>query len=68
MASPAKTGGNKQRDGLRVRTLDGKKVVAVLYNGRGVGHGKYFAAEVEGKLICDDNGKPYPFTSVGDLV
>lgn len=67
MAS-AKTGGNKKTDGLRIRMLDGKKVIPVLYNGRAVGHGKYFAAEVDGKFILDANGKPMEFKQVGELV
>lgn len=51
----------------RVRKLDGKVVKACLYNGHAIGHGKYFAAEVEGKLVVDKNGKPVPFRSCGRL-
>lgn len=62
----AKTG-IKKNTGQRVRMLNGKKVVAVLYNGRALGHGKYFAGEVDNKLICDENGKPFPIQEVGHL-
>lgn len=64
----AKTGANKKIDGLKIRMLNGKKVVAVLYNGKAIGHGKYFTGEVEGKLVCDESGKPLPFRQIGDLV
>lgn len=52
---------------LRVRKLDGKIVKPALYNGIACGHGKYFAAMVEDKMLLDDNGKPRPFKSVGRL-
>jgi hypothetical protein len=57
----------RKTEGLRIRKLNGKTVIPVLYNGRGVGHGKYFAASVDGALILDENGKPLEFRSVGAL-
>jgi len=47
--------------------LDGKVVKNVLYNGKHADHGKYFAAEVDGVLLLDENGKPIPFRSTGKL-
>jgi len=64
----AKTGSNKKHTNQRTRMLDGKKVIAVLYNGRALGHGKYFTGEVDNKLICDDNGKPLPIKEIGNLI
>lgn len=52
----------------RVRMLDGKPVQMCLYNGVALGHGKYFAAMMDGKLLMDANQKPRPFRSVGQLV
>lgn len=63
----AKVGSKQKAEGLRVRKLDGKLVKPVLYFGRHAGHGKYFAALVEDKLLLDESGKPRPFRSVGQL-
>lgn len=62
MASP-KT--SAQKGVQRVRKLDGQVVRPVLYNGRAVGHGKYFAAEVNGQLVLDESGKPEQYRQVG---
>jgi hypothetical protein len=67
MAGAGKTAGRKI-DGLKVRMLNGEKVIAVLYNGKATGNGKYFTGEVNGKLVCDKNGKPIPLTEIGELV
>jgi hypothetical protein len=48
--------------------FNGQPVRNVLYNGKHLGHGKYFAAEVGGQLVCDDTGKPLHFRAVGELV
>jgi hypothetical protein len=52
----------------RERMLNGKVVQNCLYNGIASGHGKYFAAMVDGQLIVDENGRPLPFREVGVLV
>lgn len=52
----------------RVRMFNGKVVQNCLYNGIATGHGKYFAAMVDGQLILDETGRPLPFRSVGELV
>jgi hypothetical protein len=57
-----------QKGTQRVRKLDGQVVRSVLYNGRALGHGKYFAAEVAGQLLCDETGRPLQFRDVGELV
>jgi len=62
----AKTGGKKKAP-RKVRMIDGKVVKNVLYNGKPIGHGKYFAAEVDGVLLLDDAGKPMPFRATGTL-
>lgn len=62
----AKTGSNKKVQ-QRVRRLDGKVVKIVLYNGRACGHGKYLAAEVDGKLVEDATGRPLPYRQVGTI-
>lgn len=65
MAAPKSS--QQKKEGLKTRTVDGKVVKPVLYNGRANGHGKYIAAEVDGKFVTDKNGKPLPFKSVGLL-
>lgn len=52
----------------RVRTFNGKPVQNCLYNGLACGHGKYFAAMIDGQLVLDENGKPIPFRDLGELV
>lgn len=52
----------------KIRVVDGKRVLPVLYNGRAVGHGKYFAASIDGQLMLDADGKPLKFRQVGELV
>jgi hypothetical protein len=65
MAAP-KT--SAQKGIQRQRILDGQPVKAVLYNGRAAGMGKYFTGEVNGKLICDSQGRPLPISEIGQLV
>lgn len=62
----AKTAANKQK--ASVRMLDGKVVRPALFNGRAAGMGKYFAGEVEGKLVTDENGVPLKLKEIGQLV
>ena len=52
----------------RIRMLDGKRVTNCLYNGLGIGHGKYFAGMVEGKLVMGPNDRPLPYYQTGTLV
>lgn len=59
--------GKKKVENLRVRKLDGKVVKTVLYNGRALGHGQYFAGSVDDKLVLDEAGKPLPYRQVGQL-
>lgn len=66
MGKPKSKGGSAGIN--RVRMLNGKVVQNCLYNGIATGHGKYFAAMVDGQLILDDTGRPLPFRSVGELV
>lgn len=51
---------------VRYRYLDEKQVKPVKYVGE---HGRYMAGSVGGEfeLICDDNGKPIPFSRIGSL-
>jgi hypothetical protein len=56
-----------QYEGARIRKLNGEIVRPVLYNGRGVGYGKYFAASINNQLVLDPNGKPFGFHRVGQL-
>lgn len=56
-----------QKGTQKTRKLDGQVVRQVLYNGRAAGHGKYFAAEVNGKLLMDQQGRPLEWRSVGTL-
>lgn len=62
----AKTASRKS-ESQRVRRLDGKEVKPVLYNGRNIGHGKYLAASIDGELVLDESGKPFPFHETGAL-
>lgn len=64
----AKVGSSKNKENQRHRFLNGKKVNPVMYNGRAVGHGKYLAGEVEGKLVLDSTGKPEQYMNIGSLV
>jgi hypothetical protein len=50
------------------RALGGKLVVPTLYYGKAVGHGRYMAGAVDGKLVRDENGKPKLLRDVGDVV
>ena len=61
----AQRGGSKATQ--RVRKLDGQVVRSVLFNGKAAGMGKYFAAEVNGKLLMDEQGVPLKFNEVGNL-
>lgn len=63
----AKVGSAKKNHG-KVRMLNGKKVVPVLYNGHGAGHGKYFAGAVDDVLVLDEDGRPKQFREIGELV
>lgn len=63
----AKTGGNKNTATLKVRKLDGKVVRPVLYNGQGIGAGKYFTGEVDGKLVLNEAGLPIPLREIGNV-
>nr|NDG05751.1 hypothetical protein [Oxalobacteraceae bacterium] len=56
-----------QKGTQKRRMLEGQVVRPVLYNGRNIGHGKYFAAEVNGQLVMDDQGRPMQFRQVGEL-
>jgi hypothetical protein len=47
------------------RMLEGQVVRPVLYNGRAIGQGKYFAAEVNGQLVMDQDGRPMQFRLCG---
>lgn len=51
---------------VRYRYLDDKQVKPVKYVGE---HGRYIAGSVgaEFDLVCDDNGKPIPFSRIGSL-
>ena len=48
--------------------LDGKRVMPVLYNGRALGHGKYFAGAINEVMILDEQKKPVPYNKIGELV
>lgn len=63
MAAP-----NYKKNPGRVRMLDGKKVMPVLYNGRALGHGKYFAGAINEIMILDEQKKPVPYNKIGELV
>jgi hypothetical protein len=56
-----------QKGQQRTRKIDGQVVRPVLYNGRAVGHGKYFAGEVNGQLIMDESGRPAQYRTLGTL-
>lgn len=49
------------------RMLDGKEVKPVWYCGKWEGYGSYMAGHIDGITVCDKNGKPLPFRSVGNL-
>lgn len=51
-----------------VRRIGKEPVKAILYNGRGVGHGKYFAGEVNGVIVKDNNGVPLRLRQIGELI
>jgi hypothetical protein len=63
VASPS----GKKNVHQRVRKLDGVVVQPVLYNGNAIGHGKYYAGNVNGQLV-EENGRPVPFREIGELV
>ncbi len=65
--STAKTGSSKKGRG-KVRMYNGGVVTPALYNGNGIGMGKYFAAMVNYQLVLDSNGKPMVFRECGELV
>jgi flavin-dependent dehydrogenase len=51
-----------------VRRIGKEPVKPVLYNGRGVGHGKYLTGEVNGDIILDANGVPLRLRQIGELI
>ncbi len=51
----------------RVRKLGDKVVKPCWYNGRGKGHGAYFAAMIENDLVLGTDGKPLQFRQCGTL-
>lgn len=57
--------GDKGAAGKRMH--EGKEVRPVLYVGRQVGHGKYMAGSVDGKLLMDANGIPMRFSRIGSI-
>ena len=47
------------------KTYDGRKIKPILYVGSHVGHGRYMAAaDEDGKLITDGDGKPIPYGQI----
>ncbi|TFH09133.1 MAG: hypothetical protein E4H14_05055 [Candidatus Thorarchaeota archaeon] len=58
----------KKIEGLRKWMLDDKEIKPVLYVGRAVGHGRYFACMVDGVMVLDNDGVPVPFRQLGQLV
>ena len=53
-----------QRQGNeRTRMLNGKAVKPVMY-----GKKRLITGEVDGKLVCDNEGNPLPYKSIGELV
>lgn len=52
----------------RKRIFNGQEVKPVWYCGKWEGHGSYMAGHIDGITVCDKNGKPLPFRSVGVLV
>ena len=64
----AKTANSKSHvSTARVRKIDGKVVRACLFNGRGGGHGIYFAGMIDNDLVLDATGRPVPFRQCGKL-
>lgn len=59
--------GRKVVPNQKTRKLDGKVVKTCLYNGRALGHGKYFAAMIDDQFVLDENGKPCKWAAVGEL-
>ena len=49
-----------------MRKVGGRLLVAFLYDGSNVGHGKYIAAKFsdDGKIYKDPNGKPVPYGAI----
>lgn len=64
MAAPKS---NSNKSNQKVRKLNGQVVRSVLYNGKAIGYGKYFAAEVNGQLLLDESGRPLEFRTTGYL-
>lgn len=66
----AKISGRDSKVTQKVRMLDGVVVQSVKFVGHtrpGYG-GTYMAGRVNDVLIVDDNGKPIPFSRIGELV
>lgn len=49
------------------RYLNGKEVRPIMYVGRHLGHGKFIAGTIDGKLVTDAAGKPLKFKSIGQI-
>lgn len=56
-----------QKGTQKVRRYEGQIVKSVLYNGRACGHGRYFAAEINGQLVLDPAGRPIEYRTLGTL-
>lgn len=65
MSSP---GSKKSNVVQKQRMHNGQKVIPCLYNGRALGHGKYFAAMIGSELQVDEDGKPFYYREFGQLV
>ena len=62
MADQSKNSRAHRGKGVMKRMLNGEEVKPVKYVGN---HGKYMAGAIDDKMVCDENGRPYPLQAGG---
>ena len=66
MAGSKSKNNPQARQSHKSHIYNGEKVKPVLYDGRHVGYGKYYAMEYEGNkgMVRDESGRPLAFSVV----
>lgn len=58
---------NNVTGNTKKRYLGDDPVIPALYDGHNYGYGTYMTGVVNNKIVEDDNGKPKPLKSIGEV-